>query len=112
MEGKSAFGALFLPPVVSRCLMKNFDLAGIGFEAAGEDVEEGSFPRAIFSPQEDDFALADLARDAIKHGLSAEGLAQVFETQQQHWSLLGGGFGAVSGKWRRGGQGRMKSDER
>ncbi len=71
--------------------------AGVGFEAAGEDVEEGGFAAAILAAKEDDLAGADLRRDSIEHDPATEGFAEVAEAQYPLHKVTGGGLAVGAG---------------
>jgi hypothetical protein len=58
-------------------LSVQLDLAAIGFDDAGKNVEERGFAGAVLSHDADDFVPADLNADPVEHGVVTVSLGQV-----------------------------------
>jgi hypothetical protein len=73
------------------------DGAGIGFDQAGDDVEDRGFAAAAGPDDADEVALVDAKAEVVEHadlaGLAGEGLLDVSNTQLDrnwlHWSVTG-----------------------
>jgi len=52
------------------------DHAGVGFEVASENIEQGGFARAVLATQKDDVTLAEVEIHAGEHDLAPEGLLE------------------------------------
>jgi hypothetical protein len=57
------------------------DLAGIGWEAAGDDVEKGGLARPDRSDETDDLAMVALERDAVERMDAAEAFGHACHAQ-------------------------------
>ncbi len=72
----------------SRIKIQEFNASRFRLEAAGEKVEQRGLAGAVFTAQEDDFARADFAGDAVGRALAAEGF---FRESNRSSTLAPGG---------------------
>lgn len=74
-------GVQFLPPAAREAKLTGtavreiLDCPGVGFEVAGEDVDQCRFSGAVVATKQDDFALSEFEVHAIEHHLTAKGFS-------------------------------------